>query len=272
QCVQVLIKTGSSQARWIGILVFLLVISLGELTSLILNYQNNFYLRQYVSDNLSATVVITVGLLVFASGAAYLVSKKLGEAKTPGLHLPVFARIGSFAGRRYKLIIIFWILLFAASLPLSQQLSQVVTSSTGGGQSGNSESARAQSLMAQEFHQPRQQSHDRSSALLEIPRLIRLGELRPDLEECSDYEEYHLSIESQRWRTLADIRYWGSGDHRGLFFGKPKGSRSHRTRHDRCHTHSGGTVLLCDRHTLRPADHRWNGTIDYRWWAVPHRQ
>ena len=152
--MQVLIKTGSSQARWIGILVFLLVISLGELTSLILNYQNNFYLRQYVSDNLSATVVITVGLLVFASGAAYLVSKKLGGAKTPGLHLPVFARIGSFAGRRYKLIIIFWILLFAASLPLSQQLSQVVTSSTGGGQSGNSESARAQSLMAQEFPHP----------------------------------------------------------------------------------------------------------------------
>jgi RND superfamily putative drug exporter len=151
-------KTGSSQARWVGILVFLLVISLGEFAALILNYQNNFYLRQYVADNLGATVVITVGLLVFASGAAYLVSKKIGVAKTPGPHVPVFARIGSFVGRRYKLIIVFWILLLAASLPLSQQLSQVVTSSTSGGQSGNSESAKAQNLMAQEFPHPQTNS------------------------------------------------------------------------------------------------------------------
>src|SRR6266851_332280 len=147
-------KTGSSQARWIGIIVFLLTVSLGEFAALILNYQNNFYLRQYVSDNLSATVVTTAGLLVFASGAAYLVSKKAGAAKSPGPHVPVFARIGSFVGRRYKLIIVFWILLFAVSLPLSQQLSQVVTSSTSGGQSSSSESARAQNLMAQEFPHP----------------------------------------------------------------------------------------------------------------------
>src|SRR2546425_3121368 len=147
-------KTGSSQARWIGILVFLLVISLGELTALILNYQNNFYLRQYISTNFGATAVTTVGLLVFASGAAYLVSKRVGIPKTSGPRVPVFARIGSFVGRRYKLIIVFWILLFAVSFPLSQQLSQVVTSNTSGGQSGTSESARAQNLMAQEFPHP----------------------------------------------------------------------------------------------------------------------
>src|SRR2546425_1543622 len=147
-------KTGSSQARWIGILVFLLTISLGELAALILNYQNNFYLRQYISNNLTATVVTTVGLLVFASGTAYLVSKRVGIAKTSGPRVPVFARIGSFVGRRYKLIIVFWILLLAVSLPLSQQLSQVVTSNTSGGQSSTSESARAQNLMAQEFPHP----------------------------------------------------------------------------------------------------------------------
>src|SRR5438132_3009102 len=147
-------KTGSSQARWIGILVFLLIISLGELTALILNYQNNFYLRQYISTNLGATVVTTVGLLVFASGAAYLVSKRFGVTTIPGPRVPVFARIGSFVGRRYKLIIVFWILLLAVSFPLSQQLSQVVTSNTSGGQSGTSESARAQKLMAQEFPHP----------------------------------------------------------------------------------------------------------------------
>src|SRR5712691_10744621 len=158
-------KTGSSQARWIGIIVFLLTVSLGEFAALILNYQNNLYLRQYVSDNLSATVVTTVGLLIFASGAAYVVSKKLGVAKTPEPHVPVFARIGSFVGRRYKLIIVFWILLFAVSLPLSQQLSQVVTSSTSGGQSGTSESARAQNLMASEF--PRPQANTSAIILLQ---------------------------------------------------------------------------------------------------------
>jgi RND superfamily putative drug exporter len=150
-------KTASSQARWIGILVFLLTISIGEFAALILNYQNNFYLRQYVSNNLGATVVITVGLLVFASGAAYLVSRRLGVAETSGPRVPrvpVFARIGSFVGRRYKLIIVFWILLLAVSFPLSQQLSQVVTSNTSGGQSSTSQSAQAQNLMAQEFPHP----------------------------------------------------------------------------------------------------------------------
>src|SRR5207245_697285 len=147
-------KTGSSQARWIGILVFLLVISLGEFAALILNYQNNFYLRQYISTNFGATAVTTAGLLAFASGAAYLVSKRVGVPKTSGPRVPAFARIGSFVGRRYKLIIVFWILLLAVSFPLSQQLSQVVTSNTSGGQSGTSESAKAQSLMAQEFPHP----------------------------------------------------------------------------------------------------------------------
>src|SRR2546428_4973652 len=147
-------KTGSSQARWLAILVFLLTISLGELTALILNYQNNFYLRQYMSTNFGTTVLSTVGLLVFASGAAYLVSKRVGIPKTSGPRVPVFARIGSFVGRRYKLIIVFWILLLAVSLPLSQQLSQVVTSNTSGGQSSTSESARAQNLLSQEFPHP----------------------------------------------------------------------------------------------------------------------
>ena len=147
-------KPSSSQARWIGILAFLVVISLGELAALLLNYQNNFYLRQYVSDNLGGTLVTAIGVLVLASGAAYLFSKKRGVTKTSGPRVPVFARIGTFVGRRYKLIIVFWVLLFVVSFPLSQQLSQVVTSSTSGGQSSNSESARAQNLLAQEFPHP----------------------------------------------------------------------------------------------------------------------
>src|SRR5437016_2857351 len=148
-------KTGSSQARWIGVIVFLLTVSLGEFAALILNYQNNLYLRQYVSDNLSATVVTSVGLLVFAAGVAYLVSK-VGVAKSPGPHVPVFARIGSFVGRRYKLIIVFWILLFAVSLPLSLRLDQVTSSSTSGGQSSSSYTARAANRMDYRAHRSHQ--------------------------------------------------------------------------------------------------------------------
>src|SRR3989441_3130756 len=147
-------KSDSSQARSIGILVLVLIISLAELSALILDYQNNRYLRQYVSDNLGMIVVASIGLFIVAGTAAYGVSRKLAVPKTQGSRVPTFARIGAFVGRRYKLIIVFWILLFAASFPLSQQLSQVTTSSTSGGQSSSSQSALAQNLMAQEFPHP----------------------------------------------------------------------------------------------------------------------
>src|SRR2546428_10417582 len=150
-----MLKSDSSQARSIGILVLVLIISLDELSALILDYQNNRYLRQYVSDNLGMIVVASIGLFIVAGTAAYGVSRKLAVPKTQGPRVPTFARIGAFVRRRYKLIIVFWILLFAASFPLSQQLSHVTTSSTSGGQSGASQSALAQNLMAQEFPHPR---------------------------------------------------------------------------------------------------------------------
>src|SRR6266566_1181053 len=147
-------RTGSSQARLVGIFVLVLIISLAEFAALILDYQNNRYLRQYVSANLGTTILAAIGLLIVAGGAGYVVSKRLGVPMSPGPRVPTFARIGSFVGRRYKLIIVFWILLFAASFPLSQQLSQVTTSNTSGGQSSSSQSALAQNLMAQEFPHP----------------------------------------------------------------------------------------------------------------------
>jgi len=157
--------TNVSRARWIGILVLVLLISLAELSALILDYQNNRYLRQYVSDNLGTIVTAAIGLVAVASVAGYAVSRKLGAQKIPRPKVPTFARIGSYVGRRYKLIIVFWILLFAASFPLSQQLSQVTTSSTSGGQSSTSQSALAQNLMAQEF--PRPQSNGSVIILLQ---------------------------------------------------------------------------------------------------------
>src|SRR5437899_2884365 len=148
-------RTGSSQAQLVGIFVLVLIVSLAEFSALILDYQNNRYLRQYVSDNLGTIIVFAIGLLIVAGGAGYVVSRRLGVPKTTAPSVPTFARIGSFVGRRYKIIIIFWILLFAASFPLSQQLSHVTTSSTSGGQSSSSQSALAQNLMAQEFPHPR---------------------------------------------------------------------------------------------------------------------
>src|SRR5260370_30969569 len=121
--------TSISQARRIGIFTLVLIISLAELTALILDYQNNRYFRLYVSDNLSTIIVAAIGLLIVAGGAGFVVSRRLGVQKTPGPRDPAFARIGSFVGRRYKLIIVFWILLFPASFPLSHHLSQVTTSS-----------------------------------------------------------------------------------------------------------------------------------------------
>src|SRR2546427_7361816 len=147
-------RNGSSQARLVGIFVLVLIISLAEFAALLLDYQNNRYLRQYVSDNLGTIILTAIDLLFVAGGAGYIVSKRLGIPKTPGPRVPTFAIIGSFVGRRYKLIIVFWILLFAASFPLSQQLSRVTTSSTSGGQSSTSQSALAQNLMAQEFPHP----------------------------------------------------------------------------------------------------------------------
>jgi len=140
----------------VGIVVFLLVLALGELWALILNYQNNFFLRQYVSDNFALTFEMTAGLLLVAAGVSYLVSLRMASTQpSVGARVPMFGRIGSFVDRKWKLIIIFWILLFAASLPLSQQLSKVVTSNTSGGQSSTSESAKAANLLAQEFPQPK---------------------------------------------------------------------------------------------------------------------
>jgi putative drug exporter of the RND superfamily len=147
-------ETEPSRSRWIGIFVLVLILSLAGLAALILDYQNNRYLRQYVSDNLGTILTASIGLLVVAGLTGYAVSKRLGVPRASGPKVPTFARIGAFVGRRYKLIIIFWILLFAASFPLSQQLSQVTTSSTSGGQSSTSQSALAQNLMAQEFPHP----------------------------------------------------------------------------------------------------------------------
>ena len=145
--------SNSSNARWIGFFILVLIVALGELVALVLEYQNNFYLRLYVSDNLGTTLGASVGLLALALVAGYFVSRRIG-ARRSGVRVPAFARIGSFVVRRHRLIVLFWIFLLVASFPLSNQLSSVVTSSTGGGTSTTSQSAQAQALLTQEFPSP----------------------------------------------------------------------------------------------------------------------
>jgi len=56
----------------LGLIVFLSIIALGELYALYLNYQNNFFLRQFVSENQTRLLVQATGLFVLGLGAAYL--------------------------------------------------------------------------------------------------------------------------------------------------------------------------------------------------------
>src|SRR5207253_556919 len=68
-------STAESRSHGKGLLsliIFLSIIALGELYALYLNYQNNFFLRQFVSENQTWLVVQATGLLVLGLGAAYL--------------------------------------------------------------------------------------------------------------------------------------------------------------------------------------------------------
>src|SRR5207245_6264981 len=56
----------------VGLIVFLSMIALGELYALYLNYQNDFFLRQFVSENQTWLLVQAAGLLVVGLGAGYL--------------------------------------------------------------------------------------------------------------------------------------------------------------------------------------------------------
>ena len=146
-------EASSSQARWIGLVVLLIIISLGELAALVLDYQNNSYLRQYVSNNVITLTAETMGLVIIALLASYLASRRLGQTSlTP--RTPAFARIAKFVGRRHRILVVFWIILLVAALPLAINLSQVTTSNTSGGQSSTTQSAQAQNLLSQEFPRP----------------------------------------------------------------------------------------------------------------------
>jgi putative ABC transport system permease protein len=96
------------------------VIALGELYALYLNYQNNFFLRQFVSENQTRLLVQTTGLLVLGLGSAYL------------FYLFSRARPTSRAGRYSRKVLSFspFIAGLAAVLIWFTGLSSVVGGST----------------------------------------------------------------------------------------------------------------------------------------------
>ena len=76
-------SNSSSRPLLMGLTVVILIIALGELGALFLDYQNNSNLRQYVSNNSSLILEQTIGLLLVACGIAFLVYK-ISTAKPTG--------------------------------------------------------------------------------------------------------------------------------------------------------------------------------------------
>jgi putative ABC transport system permease protein len=69
------LSSNRSRPLLISLTVLVAIIALGELLALILDYQNNSYLRQYVSNNMPLIFEQTIGLALLCSGSAFLVYK-----------------------------------------------------------------------------------------------------------------------------------------------------------------------------------------------------
>ena len=67
----------------ISLTVLVAIIALGELFALLLEFQNNFYLRQYVSSNIPLIFEQILGLALLGSGSAFL-AYKLSTARPTG--------------------------------------------------------------------------------------------------------------------------------------------------------------------------------------------
>jgi hypothetical protein len=77
------LSSNRSRPFLISLTVLVAIIALGELFALLLDYQNNFYLRQYVSDNVPLIFQQIIGLALVGSGSAFL-AYKLSTTKASG--------------------------------------------------------------------------------------------------------------------------------------------------------------------------------------------
>src|SRR6266566_5111632 len=72
-----------SRPLLIGLTILVAIIALGELFALLMDYQNNSYLQQYVSNNMSLIFEQIIGLALLGSGSAFL-AYKLSNARPTG--------------------------------------------------------------------------------------------------------------------------------------------------------------------------------------------
>ncbi len=68
-------SSATPKRSFVGLTIFVLIISLGELVALIMDYQRNNYLQQYVANNRPLILEEITGLLLFGIGSAFLALK-----------------------------------------------------------------------------------------------------------------------------------------------------------------------------------------------------
>ncbi len=152
-----------SRSRLPAVLAFLVVVSLGEALALAFGYENNSFLRAYASHNFLMLVSEVVGLVALSLVSGYLVYRRSltpRGAKGPG----IFHRLGDIVTKRHKVVILVWLIIAGAAVPLALRVGQTVTSQNSSDTSNPTESIKAQQIISQEF--PRQESN--SSALIVI--------------------------------------------------------------------------------------------------------
>lgn len=76
-------SSNRSRPLLINLTVIVALIALGELFALVLDYQNNFYLRQYISNNTPLIFEQIVGLALLGFGSGFI-AHKLSTAKPTG--------------------------------------------------------------------------------------------------------------------------------------------------------------------------------------------
>ena len=106
-------SSSGSRSLLIGLTVLVLIIAVGESLALFLDYQNNSYLQQYVSNNSSLILEQAMGLFLVAIGLSFL-AYKISTAKPTGRAGRMARRITALSPLLAGLIaLILWVTLFS---------------------------------------------------------------------------------------------------------------------------------------------------------------
>jgi len=107
------LSSSNSKPFLIGLTILMLIISLGESLALFLDYQNNRFLQQYVSNNGSLIIEQTAGLFLIAGALAFL-AHKISTAKPTGRVGQASRRITSLSPLIVAFIaLVLWFSLFS---------------------------------------------------------------------------------------------------------------------------------------------------------------